>query len=98
MNKNIHTLKIMEEKKYHFEEQEGEGMVCEPAPAYRSTVAEPIGNFVSTEPELPSSELFSHENLVQSINDFMETKDDASQWVSWNQVESHLLEEFPWLK
>lgn len=32
----------MEEKKYHFEEQEGEGMVCEPAPAYRTVVAEPM--------------------------------------------------------
>ena len=98
MDINIYTLKIMEEKKYHFEEHEGEGMVCEPAPAYRSAVAEPVVYSVGEEPELPTSEFFSFENLEQSINDFIETKDDSSQWVSWNKVESHLLEEFPWLK
>lgn len=88
----------MEEKKYHFEEQEGEDMVCEPAPAYRSAVAKPVTHSVRKEPELPTSEFFSVENLEKSINDFLETKDDSSQWVSWIQVESHLLEEYPWLK
>lgn len=88
----------MEEKKYHFEEQEGEGMACEPTPAYRTTVTEPVAHSVGKESELPTSEFFSFENLEQSINDFMETKDDPSQWLSWNQVESHLLEEYPWLK
>jgi len=36
--------------------------------------------------------------IMESIDEFISTKDDASQWIPWEQVEARLYEDYPWLK
>ena len=95
----------MKENRYHIDESKLSGdMVNEPVVAYRDAVAEPMAHhFVSgaalnDEDDYPISKLFSYEEVQKSIDDFIEKKDDASQWIPWEKVEAQLMEDFPWLK
>lgn len=96
----------MKENRYHIDESKlAGGMVNEPAAAYHDTAAaEPTmhhsiyNGALSEENDYPISKLFSYEEVQKSIDDFCESKDDASQWIPWEKVESQLMEDFPWLK
>lgn len=96
-------LKIMEEKKYRFKEQKGEGMVCEPAPAYRSAVAEP--SVRSSNRRVKNVESYdsirmghSLEEVREHLMQFEERRKDPSLWSTWEEVNVRLHQKHPWLK
>lgn len=93
----------MEEKKYHFEEQEGEGMVCEPAPAYRTVVAEPMGyqTSVSDEDGYDSDSVplgRSLEEVREHCSHFEEERNDPSQWMTVEEFNQQIHQRHPWWK
>lgn len=47
--------------------------------------------------ETMCSSMFPAE-IMESIDEFIHTKDDASQWIPWKQIEARLYEDYPWLK
>lgn len=93
----------MEEKKYHFEEQEGEGMACEPTPTYRSAVAEPMGYqtpiFYEDEYDSDSIPLGrSLEEVREHCSHFEEECHDSSKWMTVDEFNQQIHQRHPWWK
>lgn len=91
----------MEEKKYRFEEQGGEGMVCEPAPAYRSAVAEPMGyqTQMAFEDEYDSDSIplgRSLEEVHEHCLHFEEERNDPSKWMTVEEFNQQIHQRHPW--
>ena len=93
----------MEEKKYHIEEQEGEGMVCEPAPAYRSAVTDlSVRSLNSKKKNVETYESIRMGHSLEEVREhlmmFEERRKDPSQWSTWEEVNVRLHQKHPWLK
>ena len=93
----------MKEKKYHFEEQEGEGMACEPTPTYRSAVAGPMGYqtpiFYEDEYDSDSIPLGrSLEEVREHCLHFEEERHDSSKWMTVDEFNQQIHQRHPWWK
>lgn len=92
----------MEENKYHIENREGEGMVCEPAPAYRAVVVEPTCYHTSAsyDEEVDYYDAMPLGRTLEDVREhcahFEEERNDPSKWMTVEEFNHEIHQRHPW--